>query len=328
MKKIHFAGLVAVSTFFVPLLGCDPTKSEEVDGFRSALPLVESVRVDGPESDTGHSSQGATDLDAPYATYYKFTRKIRDDVNAVTGVILGSVWYVAHTTPTEVTSTEALWGPYTDSLEPSTYRFRITKSSDGGYRYTYEGRPKTSTAEGDFRVIVEGLGYAKSDERHGDGHFTIDLDVSRELDPVEHEDDSGVLRFEHDLPKAVGSRARALPRHIEVDAARSDGSAHYSIVSDAFEDQTGTLLVQAVADLDPAGTTKLETVTAASQWNELGEGRSDVSFSGGDVPAPLDPVSAVECWNSSFKRSYYHDSAGIEADYGELSACAFDAKAE
>ncbi|MGC4064055.1 MAG: hypothetical protein QM784_05330 [Polyangiaceae bacterium] len=213
-------------------------------------------------------------------------------------------------------------------MEPATYRFRISKAGDGGYNYVYEGRPKTSTSDDDYRVIVEGIGYARADERHGDGHFTIDMDVMRELDPVEHENDSGSLRIDHDLPTTVTSQVRALPRHIEVEAARSDDATRYSITSDALADQTGTLSVEAVTDLDPSGTTKLETVNVESQWNEIGEGRADVSYAGGDVPVALDPVSAVECWNSAFKRSYYHDSAGVEADYGQVSACAYEAKAK
>ena len=326
MLKARSFSFVVVPGLVSFAVGCGPEETGEADAFRAALPLVESVKVDGPETTVSSGSETTvdTDVNAPYATYYKFTRKVRDDVNAVTTAVLGSVWFVAHTRPTRVTVDEAVWGPYTDSLEPATYRFRIQKETDGAYRYTYEGRPKESTSDTDYQVVVEGVGYGQSDARHGDGYFTIDLDVARFLDPVKNEDDSGTIRIEHDLPVTVTSEVHALPRHIEVDAQRSDTDEAYAVTSDAFEDNTGALVVEAVADLDPTGLTKSESVKVLSQWNAQGEGRSDVSFTGGDVPAVVDPVTAVECWNSSFKRSYYHDSAGSEADYGQVAACAYD----
>lgn len=317
---------LAVASLAVFAVGCDEP-SDEADSFRSALPLTETVAVDGPETTTDSEST-AVDATAPYATYYKFSRKIRDDVNAITAKVLGSVWFIVHTKPTTVTKTEATWGPFADSLEPAAYRFRITKESDGGYRYVFEGRPKDSSSDDDYQTVLAGLGYGKGDERHGDGEFEVDLDVAKALDPVAHENDSGHITAIYDLPTTITSELHALPRHIEVTASRSDSEVSYVIGSDAKLGGDGTLTLEALADLDPSGTTELEHVVMTSQWNSEGEGRADVSYSGGDVPVALDPVTVLECWDSHFKRAYYHDSAGIEADAGDVAVCPYDTALE
>ena len=56
-----------------------------------------------------------------------------------------------------------------------------------------------------------------------------------------------------------------------------------------------------------------------------GAGRADILIAGGDVPADPGSVSAVECWGSDFKRSYYTDSVGFEASAGQAAACVYDA---
>jgi hypothetical protein len=199
----------------------------------------------------------------------------------------------------------------------------MTKESDGAFHYTYEGRPRKSSSDGDYQTVVDGVGYGKADARHGDGWFTIDLDVAKVLDPMMHEGDSGSIRVDHDLPVTVTSQVGALPRHIAVEASRTDTNEAYNIVSDAHEDNRGALVVSALADLEPTGLTALENVTVASQWNSEGEGRADVTIQGGDVPTAYEPISLVECWGPTFKRSYYHDSAGIEDDYGTATACVY-----
>jgi hypothetical protein len=298
--------------------------SDEGDVYRTALPLSDQVRVDGPDSTLATSRQTAASSQ-PVAKYYKFTREVRDNVNAITGQILGSVWYVVHTKPTRVAEGEATWGPYTDSLEPATYRFRVSRNADGGYDYVWEGRPKRSTSDADYLVVVSGVGYAQSDARHGDGEFTVDLDAARTLDPVAHEKDAGRVVITHDLPADIETNLAARPRTITAVAENTATGDRYTVTSRALEDRTGTLRVEALADLEDSKTTQRESVLVECQWNANGEGRADVEIAGGDVPTPLDPVNAVECWDQDFRRSYYHDSAGIEPDTGAPDARAYSA---
>src|SRR5262245_20662577 len=100
---------------------CTLEKKDDVSAYREAIPQAEAVNVDGPESTAGESSSisgssglkadGPTDL-GNYAYWYAWTREVRDGVNAVTAGVLGSVWYIVHTEPTEVGTDEATWGPY------------------------------------------------------------------------------------------------------------------------------------------------------------------------------------------------------------------------
>jgi hypothetical protein len=48
-------------------------------------------------------------------------------------------------------------------------------------------------------------------------------------------------------------------------------------------------------------------------------------MSGGDIPASVGTVTAVECWSGDFARVYYDDSIDWEPTSGDPAACAFDA---
>src|SRR5262245_30429021 len=92
--------------------GCVVQEHDDVSEFREAIPKAEAVTVGGPEGSSNGSSSTASVgpgrgvlADTPgtpnYAEWYGFTRAVRDGVNVVTGVILGSVWIIVHTEPTE-----------------------------------------------------------------------------------------------------------------------------------------------------------------------------------------------------------------------------------
>ena len=71
-------------------------------------------------------------------------------------------------------------------------------------------------------------------------------------------------------------------------------------------------------------TAALETITVHSRWMETGAGRSDVNFTGGDVPAA--GATANECWDSNFLSVYMTNSYGDPAKtWGAESSCAFPA---
>lgn len=337
-----FTTLVGASLL---LPGCMLEKRDDGEEFREAVPQRDAVVVAGPEAeangDTGTASIAdtrATQADGPaarpeYSKWYAFTRVVRGSVNTVTGAVLGGVWLVVHSEPTSVEDGEAVWGPYTDALEPATYRFRVTRIAEAEYAYVLEGRPKASKADADYRVVLDGHGYGKQHELHGEGEFTIDLDVARALDPFQHRDDSGTVHIVHHLPRDISEHLDALPRTIlaEVRPDPALNPESFSVTSTANEDGTGVLRVDALADVDDTKTTELETIGIDSRWRADGAGRADVQISGGDVPAQLsaagaesEAVSAVECWGADFVRSYYDDSIGFEPTAGDAAACAFD----
>ncbi len=297
----------------------------DVDKFRQPIPTSDDVEVPGPETGGDGSTASFDGLvgtasedderwaKGPWAKYYAFTRLVRLEVNVVTAAVLGSAWLVVHTRPTSVDETEAIWGPYTDALSPVTWRFRVTEVGDREYEYVFEGRPKRSTSDDDYQPVLEGLGYGRSHPKHGDGHFQINMNASRELDPLLVEDDeSGTIRFEHELSKPE--------KLIQVESRPSDSEAWWTVESRHHTDGGGELLVNAYDNLDDTPFTVLEDIQIASQWKPTGAGRADITLSGGDVPDGL-VISAVECWDSDFFRVYYGDDSGHEATEGTRDSC-------
>ena len=340
MQKRSFTarGLVGALLLGCLVPACTLEKQDDGDEYREAVPLREAVVVAGPESD---SSADSTTASAPtaahalavtrplgrnYAKWYGFTRAVRAGVNTVTGAVLGSAWAIVHTEPSAVKDGEATWGPYTDALEPASYRFRVTRVAEGEYDYVFEGRPKAETSDTAYRTVLKGHGYGKRHELHGEGEFTIDLDVARELDPPAHVGDSGTVHVVHHLPHDIDA-GHALPRSIlaEVTPDPAVNPESFSVTSDANEDGTGSLHVVAKADVNDSKTTQLEDVTVDSRWRADGAGRADIGISGGDIPADPGKVTAVECWGADFARSYYSDSIDFAPTEGDATACVYDA---
>ena len=313
-------------------------KQDDADEYREAVPLREAVVVAGPQTDdagdTRTTSVGGTHPLAngplargPYAKWYGFTRVVRGGVNLVTAAVLGSAWVIVHTEPSSVKDGEATWGPYTDALDPVTYRFRVTRVAQAEYDYALEGRPKASSSDDDYRAVLKGHGYGKRHAQHGEGDFTVDLGAAHDLDPFAHENDSGTVHVVHHLPHDVGDGSGALPRSItaEVKPDPSVNRESFTVTSNANLDGTGALHVDANADVDDTKTTQLEDIVIDSRWRADGDGRADIAIAGGDIPADPGVVTAVECWGADFMRSYYDDSIDFEPSEGEASACVYDA---
>ena len=74
-------------------------------------------------------------------------------------------------------------------------------------------------------------------------------------------------------------------------------------------------------DAKGSATTAFEDIAIVSRWQPDGAGRADVALEGGDVPAELGTVSAVECWGTDFARVYYADSVEFAPAEGDPTAC-------
>ena len=334
MKQVTGMLLGAVLVGVMP--ACALQKKDDADRFREAIPQAKHVVVPGPEGEP-QGDQNAASLepgqraqshdghwaDGPWAKFYGFTREVRDGVNHASGGVLGVVWLIVRTQPSSVEGDEAIWGPYSDALEPATWRFRIREVADDEYDYFLEGRPKSSSSDGDFKPVISGKGWAKGHAQHGDGYFEMDLDAGRALDPFDYEDESGKVKVTHDLPPNITTNIAALPRTIRAEIRPSASSQWFDITSLAREDGTGTLDVEAFADTDDSHVTRPEDLHIESRWRNTGAGRADIAFSGGDVPVALGVVTAVECWGSDFARVYYSDSVNYQPLEGNASACAY-----
>ncbi len=315
--------------------GCVLKQEEDVSKFQQAIPQADHVKVAGPEDAQGSGSSGGQSIqgdepwaNGPWAKYYGFTRQVRKGVNQVAGVVLGSVWIIVHTHPTSVDDHEATWGPWTDSLEPVTYRFRVTEVGQKEYEYRLEGRPKGSNSDADYKTILLGEGWGKGHSSHGDGYFTIDLDVAHELDPFTADGETGKIKITHDLPPDITSNLFSQPRTITAEVTPTHTEEWFTVTSKSAADGTGTLKVDAFADADDSNMTEPEDISILSQWNGTGAGRADITITGGDVPADPGKVTAVECWGSDFYRVYYSDSINWETSEGDPAACAYQSAPE
>jgi len=319
--------------------GCMLERQDDGEEFREAVPTREAVLLAGPEADPADGPSAAsaqstrgTLAAAPrgaerYAKWYGFTRVVRGGVNLVTATVLGSAWAIVHSQPSSVQDGEATWGPYSDALEPVTYRFRVTRVDRAEYDYVLEGRPKASRSDADYLTVLRGHGYGKLHAQRGEGDFTIDLDAARALDPFAHQNDSGTVHIVQHLPPDFADREGAGPRRIvaEVTPDPAVNPESFTVTSEASLDGTGSLHVTASADVDEAPSTQLEDIVIDSRWRAGGAGRADIVIAGGDIPADPGRVSAVECWGEDFARSYYADSLELEPSEGDAAACVYDA---
>lgn len=302
-------------------------QGDDIERFRAAIPSKEDVRLAGPDEQAATGSHAASAdepwADGPWAKYYGFTRYVREGVNDVTGVVLGSVWLIVHTRPTDHDDHEAVWGPWHDSLSPAEYRLRVTEVATDQYEYALEGRKHGSSEE--YLPVLSGLGYGRGDARHGNGNFTIDLDALRTLDPFEvSSGDSGVITITHDLDARITTDLFVGERLVLADVRPSADAAWWQASSYTAEDGSGRLYVKAYDDVDDTRSTALENIVIASGWTTSGAGRADITITGGDIPTSSSSVSAVECWGADFSRTYYADSVAWEPSEGEASACALD----
>jgi len=308
-------------------------KDDDADAFREAVPQEQSVALSGPDSNSASATAAVgptrrilgTTPAAQYAKWYGFTREMRRGVNQVTAGVLAGVWTILHVPPSAISKDSATWGPYTDELEPASYRFRVTRIAVDEYDYTLDGRPKASTSDADYRAVLTGHGYGKPHALHGQGDFTIDLDVAKALDPFAHPNDSGTVHIAYELPRDLLQNPDLLPRSITA-KVDPEGEAVYTVESLAQRDHTGSIHVDAHVDIAETKDTKLEDVVIDSRWNATGAGRADIDFTGGDLPPSIPMVDAVECWGTDFTQSYYNDSVNFSPTVGEESACVYPSK--
>jgi hypothetical protein len=294
--------------------GCTLEGSPDAEEFSAAVPEAESVRMAAPATPDGSASGVAP------AHWYDYTRRATAEVNKATKGVIGNVWFIAHTIPSEVAPDFSRWGPFTLFDDPVSWRLIIERAADGGFHYRLDGRPRASTVDADFRTVFEGDGYGEGDERHGDGKFTIFLDTARALDPVKFDnEDGGTVTFGHDLPADIDENPDALPRKVTVQID-PEGDAWANLVSSAHLDGSGELEVSGLVDTD-SSKSALEDASVLSRWRADGAGRADVTIAAGDTPGGGALLTITECWGAHTGRVYYADSRGVEPVFGDVSAC-------
>ena len=100
-----------------------------------------------------------------------------------------------------------------------------------------------------------------------------------------------------------------------------DNPASFDYFYDENEDGSGDFQFAIDANFEDSETPANESALIRSRWLATGAGRSDAMLSGGDL-ADVE-VSASECWDETFRRVYYSDSAEWQPTEGDASECAF-----
>ena len=239
-----------------------------------------------------------------------FTRGISHDLNGGAAIILGLVHAIVQYPVTSVEGDLYIWGPWTETLNPSEYRLTVSQDLAGDYHWSLEGRRRADGGAAPFLGVVAGIATPGEVEARGRGTFSIDFDVAEQLDPGGN-DGEGALDVSYDLTQS--------PASVIMDYAHANGSMfHYEYLENA--DSSGDFQFTIDTDTDDVGTA-LEHIQVRSRWESGGDGRSDFRLSGGDLG--IVEATGVECWDDAFGRTYYTDSVNFQATEGDATACAF-----
>ncbi len=283
LTKSLLAATVAVS-----LVSC--VKQEEApEGIRRALPTADQIKIKLPESTARTLGQ--------LADYYVVTRGVTRTFNGGTAWVLILLHSIVQFPVTSVNGDTYTWGPWSGALDPAEYKLDVRELGDGTYEYQLSGRSKTATAAA-FEVVIDGVADPRPGELRGNGTFLLDFDAGRRINPVDAGAERGQVEVRYDLA------ARHLDLAIvSVDAQGQPVSADYAY--DEAADGSGQMAF--AVDGDAGGGAAQEHIQIVSQWAASGTGRADASATGGDIGANV-TVSLTECWDTSFKRTFYADS--------------------
>lgn len=274
------------------LAACAPTPLEE---FRSASPSSQGLEVSLPSGNT--TKQGLNDDSKP-ALMPGVTLLATLVVNGGVGLTLGIVASIVAEEPTVITEERAEWGPITQPLWKHSFRLKMEKAGEKTVSYVMERRLKSSTAESDYVVVLSGQ-HAFESLRAGAGTFTLhDLDAATRAD-VEY-----ARNAQKDLDVKVGFRGGVPSDYAYSQLEGGDGSFEFRVTSDFV-----------------TRTSASELLTVKSRWHQSGEGRADVTGTGGDLK---EEVRFTECWNTDLNRTHYHDTLGLFPTEGAASACGFE----
>ncbi len=304
MKRI----LCAVAVLLTAACGVD---SE----FRQGFPKPDAVTVKVPGSAQGLSGPGTKrqGLLGDTAAFYQFTRGVTVMVNGAGVVILSLVKTITDYPATKTDATHAIWGPWTDSLSPNTYRFTVTKNAPNDYSYVLEARGKNE-ADTAFRTILSGS-HLDTGQEMGKGSFLLDFDAAATL--PEHDSNVGSVTYEYahtalDQPVDITAHFTNV---LDKDTGKLI-SADYTYHSEP--NNGGNFQFKTAKDL--TGGPAFENLSVNSRWTQTGEGRSDVRANGGDLTTE---ATANECWDSNFASRYLALSWDANGGWGQPSACAF-----
>ena len=308
MKRALLIGLLAT-------MGC-----MSADQFRGAAPSQDAVKLNLPTggSIAGASERGPISPQVPLvigqrAGFYTITRAVTDVVNGGVAITLLVLEAIVDQQPTTITLNHAEWGPYTDALSPSTWKFDVDKVGAEDFTYTLSGKPKTA-ADSAYAAVISGKAHVVS-RVVGSGDFTIDFAALASTDPANHKA-QGQISAHYDNT--------TFPRVVEVAfKGFDDGNGSYTPDGALYKytenaDHSGEFDFVAKGDVDHDPAAVPEVLAMKSRWLPTGQGVSAVQASGGSLAAPQ---TAAECWDASFAETYFTDTWNSADTQGNPASC-------
>lgn len=284
-------------------------KDEPPSALARAIPTADQVAIKLP--DNGNRALG--DL----AEFYVTTRDITRTFNGASAWVLILIHTIVQFPVTTVADNTYTWGPFSDALDPAEYKLTVIDNGDNTYAYALAGRSKIDG--GDFEDVITGLADDNAGEGLGNGLFKLDFEAGRRVNPIDADPEArGTVEVVYDLAD------KAQVMHIvSTDDAGAPVEANYAY--NEGEDGGGEMVFGIEGDM--GGGPEAEQALIHSRWLGGGEGRADVAFKGGNTENPAG-VLASECWNGSFKRSFFAVLAGDDtgvfgATEGDEASCAF-----
>jgi hypothetical protein len=296
--------IIAVS-LATSLVACIP--QEEAHPVARAIPTADDVRIDLPE----RAGFAIGDI----AEWYVATRDVTRTLNGGTAWVLIVVHTIVQFPPTSRDGDGAVWGPWSDALDPAEYQLVVRELADGSYDWDLQGRNKTQ-AGALFESVIFGNAVRGEREGQGRGEFTLDFDAGARVNPIDSNGERGTVAIRYDLAA----------RHLDMDIAAietrdgRDVAVDYHYAYTAAADGGGDMVFQVHADTEDVGSAA-EDATLRSRWLPGGAGRADLSLTGGDLGTST--ATGSQCWSEMFRSVYEQFSFDATLTAGDPAACAF-----
>jgi hypothetical protein len=295
--------------------------------FLAALPQRDAVIVDVPAAN-GTQSQGLSSANTgtkrqavvgQAAEFYTDSYYISRDLNALAAYIIDILEAVTKLKPSGINATSAVWGPFSNQLEPNEWILNIDKQNDGIFHFTWKiaGKPK-GAPDSAYLAVAYGAFEPGAKEEQGKGWFTISFDNVHTLDPTQTgagsisyaigKDDKGVLVLAH----YVG---------VSSDMMQAEAGYAYGKAAEGY----GFMVFAFPADIDNGqdGMNVKEDVLLRTRWMVNGEGRADIVAVHGTLGASV--VQGSQCWGNTFVSSYedFELDGKVLATAGDSNTCVF-----
>lgn len=298
---------LAAATAALGLVACIK-QDDSPDDIAHALPTAQQVAIKLP--DTSARTADANLL-GQTATWYVATRDVTRLFNGSAAWVLTLIHTIVALPATSIRGNVYTWGPWSEALSPTEYQLTVTAVGDGTYTYQLAGRLKAQ-ATSQFEAVVDGTADPRPGDLRGSGHFLIDFETARRINPIDGRDGRGSIDARYDLAQ----------RHLDLAIVSTDlvgRPINANYVYNETADGGGDMTFDVNANV--GGTVQLESLALRSRWLATGAGRADARATGGDLGALQ--ITASECWDTAFQRVFYEDQTNLAPTEGVESACAF-----